>query len=228
MRKKAILLFLMFFCAFSLSAQVFSRIEADFSVKEVGSNGIQRLTTGKVYFDKNLKKVVYFTSFPQEEIIIITDSLTYQVQNDSIKRKSKAINLASFSIFNLSLNGNLPYYGLQNTFYELTDIKNEGNMVISSWSLPETKKTGKSNILLLSQKDKLLFGLITMAPDSIIISKQFFEKYTQIDGLSFPQEITQFFYYDGKEEIKRTNFKNIIINNFSENKYYNYPVPPGR
>jgi hypothetical protein len=58
-----------------------------------------------------------------------------------------------------------------------------------------------------------------------ILSKQFFEKYIIVKGLNFPTEITQVIYQDEGKITQQTTFKNIIINNLQNEKFYNYIIP---
>ena len=72
----------------------------------------------------------------------------------------------------------------------------------------------------MSQKNKLIFGLVSFHPDGSIISKQFFEDYINVDGLMIPSKITQIALFKEKPEYKITTYKNIKVNNFEDSKYY--------
>jgi len=73
------------------NAQTFNRIEADFSIKEKDINGNKLLTIGRVYYDKNIRKIVLNISFPEKIIIVATDSLVYMIDNDSLIKTSPAV-----------------------------------------------------------------------------------------------------------------------------------------
>ena len=72
----------------------------------------------------------------------------------------------------------------------------------------------------MSQKNKLIFGLVSFHPDGSVISKQFFEDYTNVDGLMIPSKITQIAFINDKPEYKITTYKNIKVNNFDDQKNY--------
>ena len=95
-------------------------------------------------------------------------------------------------------------------------------MVISTWEYPELEGDGK---IMLSQKESKLFGIVSFAHGDTIASKQFFEDYITIEGISFPQRVVQFVYLAGEEDIKVTSYKDVKINNEANEEYYNYPIP---
>jgi len=207
-----------------LFSQVHVRIEADFSLKESFIDSTQKLTIGKVYYDKSYKQIVYNISFPEKKVIVITDSLIYRIKKNKNVSISKSNSILQMSIFNLALNGDLPYYGLKNTPYIIADIENNDNQVITTWKLPEAYKqnTGK---MALMQVDKKLTGLITFNAEDEIVSKQFFEEYINVSGVDFPSKIVQFMYVGNKKETKLTTYNNIIINNLKSEDFYNYSIP---
>lgn len=219
-------------CLISLSlvnllanAQQHYRIKSDFSIKENLPDGTSNLTMGTVYFDKNNKKIVYSISFPTKTLQVLTDSFFYELKANKLSEKKKATNLLQFSIFNLALSSNLSNYGLNtNGIFKLTDVSKEDSLVISTWE-PSTAKlkelTGK---VLISQKRRLLYGLVFFDNKNNVLSKQFFTEYINVKGLNFPSQITQINYINGKEYYKVTTYKNIVVNATNENEIYNYNI----
>ncbi len=224
-RYKGIIIIVLFysFIPFTFS-QIHTRIESDVSLKETFTDGSQKLTLGKVYYDKSNKQIVYDIFFPDKEVIVITDSFVYRIKENKVISKTNSNNILQMSVFNLAINGDLPYYGLKNSPYQIIDIENDENQVITTWKLPATysQNLGK---MALSQIDKKLNGLITFDSEDKIVSKQFFEAYVNVSGLDFPTKIVQFMYNNNQEEIKLTNYSNILINNMKSEKFYNYTIP---
>lgn len=207
------------------NAQQHYRIKSDFSIKENLPDGTSNLTMGTVYFDKNNKKIVYSISFPTKTLQVLTDSFFYELKSNKLSEKKKATNLLQFSIFNLALSSNLSNYGLNtNGIFKLTDVSKEDSLVISTWE-PSTAKlkelTGK---VLISQKRRLLYGLVFFDNKNNVLSKQFFTEYINVKGLNFPSQITQINYINGKEYYKVTTYKNIVVNATNENEIYNYNI----
>jgi len=205
-------------------AQVFSRIEAGFSIKEKNSDGTSGLTMGKVYYDKNIRQIVFNISFPRSEMMVVKDTLIYRIIDNKLLEKVKTNEIIDFSILNLCLNGMLQDFGLKNSSYHLTNMEKDSNMVISTWE-PHKALVKIRGKIILSKIDKKLNGLVAYSPEGKIVAKQFFRDYQNIDGLNFPAKIIQFIYLDDKEEHKLTTYKDIIVNNFSNEKDYNYTIP---
>lgn len=225
MQKLLLCLIFLSFVNLLANAQQHYRIKSDFSIKENLPDGTSNLTMGTVYFDKNNKKIVYSISFPTKTLQVLTDSFFYELKANKLSEKKKATNLLQFSIFNLTLSSNLSNYGLNtNGIFKLTDVSKEDSLVISTWE-PSTAKlkelTGK---VLISQKRRLLYGLVFFDNKNNVLSKQFFTEYINVKGLNFPSQITQINYINGKEYYKVTTYKNIVVNATNENEIYNYNI----
>ena len=196
----------------------FSRIEAEITIKEIDSTS--RITTGKMFYDKNLGSMYYSIKFPSKEVVVYTDSMIYKLIDDKVAENYKSINGLKFNIFNLILNSQMKYYGLNTSSYELVKTKNDQDQIITTWEPKFKNKKYKSGKIIMSQKNKLIFGLVSFHPDGAIISKQFFEDYTNIDGLMIPSKVTQIVFIKDKPEYKITTYKNIKVNNFDDQKHY--------
>lgn len=225
MQKLLLCLIFLSFVNLLANAQQHYRIKSDFSIKENLPDGTSNLTMGTVYFDKNNKKIVYSISFPTKTLQVLTDSFFYELKANKLSEKKKATNLLQFSIFNLALSSNLSNYGLNtNGIFKLTDVSKEDSLVISTWE-PSTAKlkelTGK---VLISQKRRLLYGLVFFDNKNNVLSKQFFTEYMNVKGLNFPSQITQVNYINGKEYYKVTTYKNIVVNATNENEIYNFNI----
>ena len=201
--------------------QQFFRIKADFSIKEKGADGKEQLTMGQVYYDKTSKKIVYNIKFPEKETWVIIDTTLYRIVDSKIKETRTIPAIAEFSMFHLCLNGGITDYGLKQSFYTIEKVEKENNMVITTWKAPDkmSKTFGK---ILLSQENKKLFGVVLFSPTNVLLSKQFFKNYTNVNGLEFPTEIVQILYIKGKESYQLTTYKNIIVDDLKEDNIYNY------
>jgi hypothetical protein len=109
----------------------------------------------------------------------------------------------------------------------MVDINHDKGMVISTWEVPENLANGNTGQLVLSQKDGLLFGLVTFDQDNNIVSKQFFKDYINIHGMMLPSKIIQVSYLDDQEKLKRvTTYRNVKINEDPTKIYYKPLVFP--
>lgn len=223
-----ILLLLFFILSFFINSsafcQQFYRIKADFSIKENKPDGQSQLIMGKVYYDKIYKKIIYDITFPEKGILVITDTIIYKIENNKVLSKVPTGNLNDFSVFHLSLNGDLTHFGLSNSPYTIGTVEKKENLVITTWNPPAhyNHLLGKT---VISQKDKRLYGLVFFTPKEEIIGKQFFREYINLNGLEFPSEMVQVTFFEKKEYYKITTFKNIEIDEFKNENLYNYKLP---
>lgn len=207
--------------AFTISAQSLQRIEADFSLKESDRNGNKKLSVGKVYFDKNIRVIVFKITFPVEEVLCIHDRGITRFKADTIYQEIWMEGLVDVNIFNLFLNGNLEYYGLKQSQFELKDIEQDNQKIISTWVHPKGQKLGIGKMLLATEHKKLS-GLITFNADDQVASKQLFEEYIEINGYYFPSQVIQYQYIQNEKEIRISNYREIKLNAYENDDWYRY------
>ncbi len=205
------------------TAQQFFRISADVSVKTKLNSGEQNLTVGKVFYDRNEKKILYDIYFPEKEIIMTADTVTYRIKDGKIVHRMFSPSLVDFSIFHLALSSNLPNYGLKITQYEIEEVSKEGEMVITTW-LPPERLSDELGKIMISVMDKRLQGVIFFGPDGEIDRKQLFEDYITKDGLIFPGKIIEISYSEEGESYQVMNFKNLLVDELENNHMYSYQL----
>lgn len=221
---KFIILLLLFISSNKIFyAQQFARLEADITIKEKDRFGNEKLLVGRVFYDINYRQIVYDITFPEKELLIINDTAITTLVNDVIQNSKPANQLVDFSIFSLALNNDLEYFGLDKTPFAISNVELEEGMTISTW-LPKPGYQQNIGKMLLSQKDNRIFGIVSFDRKDEVNSKQFFEDYTNVNGLAFPKKITHFLYTKIGNEIKITTFENIIVNNYTSEKFYNYSI----
>jgi hypothetical protein len=221
---RMILFILVINCPSILYSQQFFRIKAEFSIKSKGIDGSQQLTMGTVYYDKTSKKIVYITKFPEKEIWVSSDTVMYKIADNKVIIRQKIPAIAEFTIFHLSLNGQLADFGLKNSTFKMDKVEKDKDLIITTWLPPDQFKKFIGKIMI-SNKEKKLQGIIFFNSKGEILTKQFFSKYINVKGFEFPGEIAQISYLNGKEGYEMTTYKNIIINDFKEDHIYNYSIP---
>lgn len=221
--KKIIFTFLFTFNSYYyIYPQNFFRIKADFSIKETLPGEKSRLIMGKVFYDKNHKKLIYDINFPEKETIVITDSFMI-IFSGQKREKIKMPSSNDFSIFHLCLNSNLAGFGLKNSPYIIEKVEKDSDMVITTY-LPPSKFSNTFGKVMLSQKQKKLFGIVIFNVNNEVAGKQFFKNYANYSGMEFPGEIVQIIYNNKEEFYKVTSFKNLAINEMRDENIYNYSV----
>lgn len=203
----------------------FTRIKAEFTIKEKAANGSQYISTGTAYFDKFFNRVIYITRYPVKETMVITDSVMYQIRNNKVINKKTSPSSVKNSIFLITLNGQLSSFGLDGSIYKISKVEKEKDLIITTWT-PSDKYRDIMGKILLSTKNKKLHGVVILNKESKVLSKQFFKNYINIAGIDFPTEVLQIIYSsDNKENYKITTYKNITLNDFKENSNYSFPIP---
>ncbi len=209
---------------FQLEPQFYFRISTDFIIKAKSPTGEQQLTVGRLFYDKNIKQIVYKVSFPEKEIWVQKDTVLYKIVNSKVIGRQRLPGGIEFSIYNLVLNGNLADYGLKKTKFRIKKVEKIDGNVISTWEPPATSKKYFGDILL-SNVNQQLSGMIFKNSSGEIVVKQFFRNYIKVKGLSFPQEIVKENVVNGQKIYELTNFSNIIINDLSGENTYDYKIP---
>lgn len=207
-----------------VESQFFFRIKTDFIIKAKLPTGEQQLTVGKLFYDKNVKQIVYVISFPEKEIWVQKDTVLYKIVNSKVIGKQQIPAGIEFSIYNLVLNGNLTDYGLKKTRFKIKKVEKNENNIISTWEPPAESRKYIGDILL-SNVNQQLNGIVFKNNTGEIVSRQFFRNYIKVKGLSFPQEIIKENYINGQKVYELTTFTNILINDLSGENTYDYKIP---
>ena len=221
--RRSFTLFLLAVCLpFAIcKGQQYTRIHADFSNKIKTASGGQSLTMGQVFYDRNIKQLIYYVTFPEKVTWITSDTMVYQIKDGKLISKTATFSMAEFTVFHLALNSHLQDFGLKNTRYIADDVQREGDLVITTWTPPENAREKLGNILV-SVKSKQLFGVIFKDPQGVIIRKQFFEDYQLINGLAFPGKIIEINISNGIESYQVTSYKNVVVDEMENDSKYFY------
>ena len=216
------LFFIPFIFGLNANAQDYYRMSADFTTKVKPHEGKANLTKGKIYYDKYSKELIYEISFPSKEKWVTQDSRIYKIQNDSVYFTEEIPALNEFSVFHLSLNSTLSYYGLKEARFTISKVEKEGDLVISYWNIPQHVRKMIGSIAV-AKKGNSLHSVIIVGPEDKILSKQFFQEYIQIGGFEFPGKIVQIFYNDeGQKSYQVMEFENIVLNETENEENYHH------
>jgi len=221
MRYSFLLIFIFFFAFlsnFQGVSQAYFRISADFSIKDKNPKGSE-FYKGKVYYDKEFKKIIYHVDFPERKTLVLADTQMYVLVNKKIESQSFTPSTNKFTIFNLALSGDLKNYGLDKTGYYINSIEESEDQTIIEWLPPEglEDKLGKA---VISLKNDQLFGIVLFKPNGEIMGKRFYQNYVSVNGLPFPEKVIQVSYLHGEEYYKITTFENIKIDELENEEMY--------
>lgn len=202
--------------------QSFFRIECDISIKTKTVGGSGQLTLGKVYYDKNIQKLVYCIHFPENEVWVVKDSVAYTFKNNLLYQKDKINPFVQTTVFHKSLEGKFNDYGLKGSIYSIEKVEKDSNMVITTWKPPSNAMyLGK---IITSTVNNNLYGVVIKNKVDVIVSKQVYKKYSVFKGIKFPTEIIQVMYKGTQEVYQVITLSNVIVNSLQNENYYNYPI----
>ena len=218
------ILFSLFLSVLALESycQNFYRFNAEITIKVKNSEGIIQYTKGKVWYDKNVKKVIYSISFPQKEIYVSVDTLVYKFANDKLLSVQGNPLKPEFSIFHFILNNDLPDFGLRNSSFKISNVEKSEGSVITKW-LPPGNKFPLGKILIATSEKKLQSVLIFDKKDDLI-SRQIFKNYSFVNGMEIPNEILTVGYLNNKKSYQMIEFSKVKINEPGNDTDYDYQL----
>lgn len=205
-------------------AQDYFRISVDFTTKTKPAEGKANLTKGKIFYDKYSKELIYAIQFPEKEKWIVQDSRIYKLMDDSIYFTEEIPAMNEFTVFHLSLNSNLNYFGLDQAGYSISKIDQTGELTVTYWKIPAQIQKFISSIAV-ARKDNSLHSVIISDENGKISSKQFFDNYIRKGGFEFPGRIVQIFYDENQRESYQVmEFENIVLNDTENETNYHYKL----
>ncbi len=221
---KTSLFLCIFFLANIVQAQDYFRISIDFTTKTKPAEGKANLTKGKIFYDKYTKELIYDIHFPEKEKWIVQDSWIYKLVKDSVYFTEEIPSLNEFTVFHLSLNSNLNYFGLDQAGYSIGKVDQAGELTVTYWNIPPQIQEFISSIAV-ARKDNSLHSVIISNENGKISSKQFFSNYIRQGGFEFPGRIVQIFYDENqRENYQVMEFKNIVLNDTENENNYHYKL----
>jgi hypothetical protein len=201
-------------------SQDYFRIRADFTVKISNSDGTRNLTRGVVYYDKNIRELIYKISFPEKETWISRDTSLLKIRDAKVYEKMSIPSINEFTIFHLALNSMLNDFGLKNSPFKIQKVEKKGDLTLSYWNIPEQAST-LMDFVVLARKGNRLESVVIMADEQKVLSKQFFRNYTKVKAFEFPTQIVQILYdTQNRENYQSTEFKNLVVNEIGNNESY--------
>lgn len=173
------------------------------------------------YYDLQFGKTVYEISFPEPQVWVFEDTVQLVFKSDTLFEVRPTPYSNALSVFHLSLTQNLIHYGLQNSIFEIEKTEVEDDLVITYWK-PQYKFRKVVGNVVLSKKDKQLYGVLFYNPSGELLRKQFYRDYTFIKGVSFPSEVIDIYYTNNEERYHKIEYKNIVINEAGKDNWYRY------
>lgn len=200
------------------SQSVHNRFTAGYTVKEIDTAEVQKISIGEVFLDKNQKNLFFYQEFPEKKETKLRDTLLSTYSSDTL---SATLNVGAFydiTIYNLILSSKLNDFGLKERGYKLVKVTEEEGKVVSLYS-PRDPVTFGSVELVLNQQYELEVVLVYV-PSGELISKTFLSDYILEHGIFVPKKIYQIAYLNGKVAKKITSLRDIKIDEKSNSHKY--------
>lgn len=211
-----------------LQGQDFYRMNADFTVKIRRSDSTMNLTRGSVYYDKNIRELIYRVTFPQPEVWVIADTSIFKYRADTLYERVYIPSVNEFTVFHLSLNADLSDFGLKSSMFRASKVEKRNDQVLTYWKIPEQAASSIDHVIVAKKKDRLE-SVIMVGEDSRIMSRQFFRDYLSIGAFDFPRQIVQIIPdKSGANNYQVTEFRNIEVNDMQHDHLFRYDASKPR
>ena len=222
LRSGVLICFVCFGLTGGAQGQEYYRINADFTVKIKRGDGSMNLTRGVVYYDKNIRELIYRLSFPQPEVWVIADTSMFKSRADTLYERTTIPSINEFTVFHLSLNSGISDYGLKKSMYKVSRVEKKNDQVLSYWKIPDRVESSIDHVIL-ANKENRLESVIMVGDESKILSRQFFRDWERIGAFEFPRQIVQILPdEEGNDNYQVTEFENIRVNDMEHEELFRF------
>lgn len=205
-----------------LKGQEYYRMNADFTVKIRRSDSTMNLTRGTVYYDKNIRELIYRISFPQPEVWVIEDTSIFKYRADTLYDRVSIPSVNEFTVFHLSLNAGMSDFGLKKAMFKASRVEKRNGMVLTYWKIPEQAESTIDHVIV-AKKDNRLESVIMVGEENRILSRQFYRNYVKIGAFEFPRQIVQIIPDEtGNDNYQVTEFKNVLVNDMENERLFRH------
>ncbi len=225
MHRKIILAYLLILSSLVGFSQQAYRIKADIFTKTRLVDSTFQISKGTLFYDKNIKKIIFDFSFPQKEKVVLFDTIMYSFRADTLYAKSLNLLIPDQSLFHFILMGNMANFGLDQAHFEMKGVEKKGDMVITTWLPPEFLRQTISKVLMAT-KNKLLYSVTMLDSKGTVVSRQILKNYKLIQGIDIPTEILIATYLANNQGniYQIITMNNVILNETKNNEKYNYKL----
>ena len=195
-----------------------NRFKAGFSVKEIDTAGVKKISIGEVYLDKNQRNLFFYQEFPTVKETKLRDSVLTTYQADTVVGSLVLGRFFDISIYNLMISSYLSDFGLTKRGYKLENVKEEDSYIVSIYQPKDGTYFGK--VELAKDKTGNLKAVIVYSSEGVLLSKTFLSEYETIKGLKIPEKIVQFAYLEDKVAKKITTLRDVKIDEQGNSSKY--------
>ncbi|MCF8357483.1 MAG: hypothetical protein K9H26_01905 [Prolixibacteraceae bacterium] len=211
MKNKIVLLIVFCFLGMLGHAQYAYRIEANIFTKTRLADSTFQISKGTLFYDKNIKKIIFDFTFPEREKVVLFDTIMYTFRADTLYSKSLNLLIPDQSLFHFMLSGKMANFGLDEANFEMKGFEKKKDMIITTWIPPEHMKEIISKVLIAT-KNKLLYSVTMVDAEGEVMNRQILKNYEFIQGIEIPSELLIATYAKSGTIYQVINLDNIILN----------------
>lgn len=206
-------------------AQSIQKLAVNVNTREV-AKGYSTNLRGELFYTSNGNLVTHIT-YPEQYILVANSKgevRLYDPQKNAVRLFQNALFSTSSTQLHYFLAGLTDDLGLKNAGYAISDAKFDGDLAIVTWQNTGNSKNPIQTATLVKRRATPIY-LDYRDRYGKIIRKVFFYNYTHLNGIPFPQAITEIL-YDGKDStVSKTEYADFRLNEAAAGKYFNFKVP---
>jgi hypothetical protein len=217
------LLSILIFSGFIGLCQSSYRFKADIVMKERKIDSSFQYNKGKVFFDKNINKVIYKMSFPLKEIFVSIDTLLYRlVDNKQVSVVGNPLK-PEYSIYYFLLNNDISDFGLKKSNFKAASVEKVDDLILAKW-IPPPGSISILGKILITTKNKRLNSVLIYSSKGDLLNRQIYKNYQNVNGVEIPTEILSVTYFGAYKKYQIIEFQNVLINEPGNDMDYNVNI----
>jgi hypothetical protein len=214
--------FLFLFSFFGFSQDSY-RFKADIIMKVKNSDSSYQYTRGSVFYDRNFKKIIYKTTFPQKELYVSIDTLVYRYAENKLISTVSNVLKPEYSIYQFILNNDIADFGLKKSGFVVASVERAGDQILTKW-IPPQGNSSMFGTILISSKNKRLNSVLIHNSKKVLVYRQIYKNYQSIKGVEIPTEILSITYIGDLKQYQIIEFRNVLINEPGNDADYNFII----
>lgn len=200
-------------------AQHAFRLKADILTKTRMPDSTFQISKGEIHYDKNIQKIIFDFTFPENEKVVLFDTTMFRYKNDQLVNVTGNFLIPNQSVFHSILSGNLTNFGFDEANFKAKGIEKQDDLVITTWLPPESVRPYLSKILVAT-RNKKLHSITMMGAEGDVLNRQILKKYRTIEGLDVPYEILIATYLEMGTMYQIIEMDNVYLNEAGKDKDY--------
>jgi len=200
------------------------RFKAEIVTKYKNVDSSFRYSKGTVFYDSNVKKVLYKMTFPEKEMLLSFDTLVYRYVNNKLVSVLGNPLKPEYSIYHFILSNDISDFGLKKSRFSVANVQKVDDLILTKW-IPPVEIRSYFGTIMISTKNKRLNSVLIYDAKNVLINRQIFKNYQSVLGVEIPSEILSVNYIGERKTYQIVELKSVVINESGHDEEYNFPIP---